>query len=65
MKKSLLDKLEKLSLRHEELNALMSSEDATRDMEKFTGWTREHAELDPLIANYREFFTSRSINRGS
>jgi peptide chain release factor 1 len=55
MKKSLLDKLEKLSLRHEELNALMSSEDATRDMEKFTGWTREHAELDPLIANYREF----------
>jgi protein subunit release factor A len=41
MKQSLLDKLEKLSLRHEELNALMSSENATLDMEKFTGWTRE------------------------
>jgi peptide chain release factor 1 len=55
MKQSLLDKLEKLSLRHEELNALMSSENATLDMEKFTGWTREHAELERVVLNYREY----------
>ena len=55
MKQSLLDKLEKLALRHEELNALMSSENATLDMEKFTGWTREHAELESVVVNYREY----------
>ncbi len=55
MKQSLLDKLEKLSLRHEELNALMSSENATLDMDRFTGWTREHAELEPIVLNYREY----------
>ena len=40
MKQSLLDKLEKLSFRLEELSVLMSSENATLDMDKFTGWTR-------------------------
>ena len=55
MKQSLLDKLEKLSLRHEELNALMSSENATLDMDKFTGWTREHSELERIVLDYREY----------
>ena len=55
MKQSLLDKLEKLSLRHEELNALMSTESATLDMDVFTGWTREHAELERIVLNYRDY----------
>lgn len=55
MKQSLLDKLEKLSLRHEELNVLMSSETATLDMDVFTGWTREHAELERIVLSYREY----------
>jgi peptide chain release factor 1 len=55
MKHSLLEKLEKLSHRYEELNALMSSENATSDMDKFTGWNREHAELERIILNYREY----------
>ena len=55
MKRSLLEKLEKLSLRYEELNALMSSEDATSDMDKFTGWTREHADLERIVISYKEY----------
>ena len=55
MKQSLLDKLEKLSFRLEELNVLMSSENATLDMDKFTGWTREHAELEGVVSNYRDY----------
>ena len=33
----------------------MSSENATLDMEKFTGWTREHAELERVVVNYKEY----------
>ena len=55
MKQSLLDKLETLSLRYEELNALMSTESATLDMDVFTGWTREHAELERIVLNYRDY----------
>ena len=55
MKQSLLDKLETLSLRYEELNALMSSENATSDIDKFTAWTREHAELESVVMNYKEY----------
>jgi peptide chain release factor 1 len=57
MKQSMLNKLEKISLRFEELNVLMSSEDATADMSVFTGWTREHSELDRVVASYREYLS--------
>jgi len=52
MKDSIREKLDKLVLRHEELNALMSSETATHDMSKFTQWTLEHSELSPLVEEY-------------
>ncbi|MDA9296098.1 peptide chain release factor 1 [Burkholderiales bacterium] len=62
MKRSLMDKLEKLSVRYEELNALMSSEDATADMNVFTGWTREHSELERIVIDYRHYLdTERHI----
>ena len=52
MKDSIREKLDKLVLRHEELNVLMSSETATQDMSKFTQWTLEHSELSPLVEDY-------------
>lgn len=52
MKDSLQEKLEKVLLRFEELNVLMSGEGATDDMANFTQWTKEHAEISPLVEDY-------------
>ena len=52
MKDSIREKLDKLVLRYEELNVLMSGESATSDMSKFTQWTLEHSELSPLVEDY-------------
>ena len=52
MKPTISSKLANLSARLEELNALLSTEDATKDMEGFRRLTREHAEITPLVALY-------------
>ena len=52
MKDTMRDKLDKLVLRYEELNVLMSGESATVDMSKFTQWTLEHSELSPIVEDY-------------
>src|SRR6266511_2562453 len=55
MKQSLQTKLDQLSLRQAELNALLSSEDATRDLERYRAWTKEHADIDPVVGRYRDY----------
>ena len=55
MKQSLRAKLERLSQRLEELNRLLSAEDATRDMAEFRRLSREHAELSGIVALYRRY----------
>ena len=50
MKPSLLLKLEQLKERLEEVNALLAQENATANMDQYRKLTREHAELDPLVA---------------
>ncbi len=50
MNPSLRAKLDGLSARLEELNRLLASEGATRDMEQFKRLSREHAELTGLAA---------------
>ncbi|HTP63660.1 MAG TPA: peptide chain release factor 1, partial [Burkholderiales bacterium] len=45
MKPSLRSKLDGQAKRLEELNRLLSAEDATRDMDAFRRLSREHAEL--------------------
>ena len=50
MKPSLNDKLIQLSERLEELNQLLSAEDSTRDMDSYRKLTREHAEIDAVVA---------------
>ncbi len=50
MKPSLLSKLEQLTQRLEEVGALLNQENATADMDQYRMLTREHAELEPLLA---------------
>ncbi len=50
MKKGIHDKLELLSRRLAELDLLLASETATRDMDAYRRLTREHAEIAPVAA---------------
>lgn len=50
MKSSMLARLDQFSERLEELNHLLAQEDATSDIDNYRRMTREHAELDPLVA---------------
>src|SRR3954468_15798071 len=55
MKSSLRRKLETLSLRVEEVSALLSSEDITRDLDRYRALIKEHAEIEPVTALYRQY----------
>jgi peptide chain release factor 1 len=55
MKASLLSKLDQLANRLVEVNDLLASETATRDMDGFRKLSREHAELTPVVERYRDF----------
>jgi len=54
MKPSLRLKLEQLAARRDELEAMLAAEDATRDMDRYRALTREHAEIDPVVARFGE-----------
>ena len=58
MKPSIGSKLAQLTARLEELNALLSSEDATRDMDSFRRLTKEHAEITPIVELYQTYLQS-------
>ncbi len=55
MKPSLSIKLSHLATRLEELNGLLGAQDATRDLDRFRALSREHAEITPVVALYREW----------
>ncbi|UCH47994.1 MAG: peptide chain release factor 1 [Betaproteobacteria bacterium] len=55
MKPSIESKLAQLSARLEELNALLSSEDATRDMDSYRQLTKEHADITPVVELYQQY----------
>ncbi|HZP92347.1 MAG TPA: peptide chain release factor 1 [Burkholderiales bacterium] len=55
MKPSIATKLAQLSARLEQLNALLSSESATRDMDSFRRLAREHAEIAPVVELYHAY----------
>ncbi|HEX7328786.1 MAG TPA: peptide chain release factor 1 [Casimicrobiaceae bacterium] len=52
MKTSLRVRLDQLSARLAELDALLASEDATRDLERFRTWAKERSEIDPVVTRY-------------
>ncbi len=49
MKSTIEAKLEQLRARLGEVNAMLSSENATRDLEQFRRLSREHAEFTPVV----------------
>ena len=53
MKQSIRDKLENLVGRLDELDRILASGEATRDMDQYRKMTREHAELGPVVALYK------------
>ena len=55
MKPSLSAKLNQLSSRLEELNGLLAAEDVTRDLDRYRSLSREHAEIAPIVALYRDW----------
>jgi peptide chain release factor 1 len=55
MKPSMITKLANLSERLEEINRLMSSENATSNMDNYRKITQEHAEITPIVEQYRAF----------
>ena len=55
MNPSLRTKLEGLAHRLEELNAVLSAENATRDMDGFRRLSREHAELSNVVELYGRY----------
>ena len=55
MTPSIASKLDQMVNRLAEVNALLSSEAATRDMDQFRKLSREHAELTPIVERFREY----------
>ena len=60
MKPSMITKLANLSERLDEVNRLLSSEDATANMDTYRKLTREHAEITPIVEQYRAFEQTES-----
>lgn len=55
MKPSLRIRLDGLAQRLEALNRLLAAEDATHDLDQFKRLSREHSELDGLVAMYTRY----------
>jgi peptide chain release factor 1 len=55
MNKSISEKLQQLTGRLAEIDALLASEDATRDLDGYRKLTREHAEIAPVVELYRRY----------
>lgn len=53
MKPSMMNKLAMLSERLEELNALLSSETATQNMDTYRRLSQEHAEITPIVEQFQ------------
>ena len=60
MKPSVLDKLQALSERLEEVTALLSTPEATADINRFRQLNQEHAELTPVVEAYRQYRQAES-----
>lgn len=55
MKASIRAKLEKLSERHEELSAMLSSPETIKNQEKFRSYSKEYSDLDNIVAVFKQY----------
>ena len=53
MKESIESRLSRLEARWEELNLLLADGSATRDLDNYRRLTREHADIEPIVALYK------------
>ncbi len=60
MKPSLLDKLQNLAHRLEEVTALLGSPEATANMDNYRKLNQEHAELTPIVETYHAYTQAQS-----
>ncbi|MDO4998198.1 MAG: peptide chain release factor 1 [Neisseria sp.] len=60
MKPSILEKLQNLSHRLEEVTALLGSPDVTDDMDNYRKLTREHAEITPVVETFAQYTQAQS-----
>jgi peptide chain release factor 1 len=60
MKASMQAKLDQLTQRLVELDGLLSQGDVTRDLDNYRKLTREHAELAPVVEQYRQYRDARN-----
>jgi peptide chain release factor 1 len=60
MKPSIREKLERLSERQVELDRLLATETATRDLDNYRKLTREHAEITAVVDLYKGFRKAES-----
>ncbi|MBT3562632.1 MAG: peptide chain release factor 1, partial [Gammaproteobacteria bacterium] len=60
MKSTLKTKLDQLLERYEELGALMSDSDVISDQNMFRAYSREYAEIEPVVLCYRDY--ERQLN---
>ncbi|MGN6837404.1 PCRF domain-containing protein, partial [Neisseria sp. P0022.S010] len=60
MKPSILEKLQQLSDRLEEVTHLLGQPEATSDMDNYRKLTREHAELTPVVEVFQNYQLAQS-----
>jgi peptide chain release factor 1 len=60
MKTSMQSKLDQLTTRLAELNDLLSRPDVTSNRDQYRKFTREHAELEPLVEHYAQWRQAKS-----
>ncbi|THF64439.1 peptide chain release factor 1 [Pseudothauera rhizosphaerae] len=60
MKQSIRDKLEHLAGRLTEVDRELAAEDAARDMNAFRALSRERAEIEPVVALYRDYLQAEA-----
>jgi len=58
MNQSILSKLEQLSMRLEEINALLSDQSIAADQNKFRELSIEHSQLSPVNDKYKEYLST-------
>lgn len=54
MNKSLQQKMDQLLDRYEELGALLSDSDVIADQDKFRSYSKEYADIEPVVMTFRE-----------
>ena len=57
MKASILEKLENLSERYDEVAALLSDPDVIGNQDKFREYSKEYAELEPVVKSYTSYMS--------